>query len=177
VKKLEIILDEYLLEKNEQEDLIKLFKNFNKIKSDIIVGDTHAKGGITWFPTDLIIVAFGMTASGFFAALGEDLYKKLKDKLIKIIKKEKPHNKKIEQFYFAFEIDNIRFYFEIYDFFSNNIGDQIDRIAVDFPNIVKEAKIIKKIGLRTIGEFESITYRFDEDCNHWVVAHFNKYKS
>jgi hypothetical protein len=170
-----LILDEYLLSENDRLDLKNIFIE-SKIKPNIFEGDTHAKGGIIWFPTDLIVLVIGMTAAGFFAALGKDIYKKLKIKLIKILEEEKPFDKKVSQLYFAFDHPKIRLYFVVSESYSDKLDYSIDKIANDYPLLLKEALDIKALNIKSIGSFESIAYYFDEDEDRWIIAHFNKYR-
>ncbi len=169
--KINVFLDKFLIGQKDLQELKELLKNC-EAKVDISEGDTHATGGMSWFPTDLIIVAFGLTASGFLAALGKDLYKKLKQKLITILKR--PNG--ISHFYLAFDLSFLQFYFEVSLVYSKDPNYAIDKILTDFSIIVQEAKRIKKMRLKSIGKFESITYFFNEEEDRWLIKHFNNFR-
>jgi len=175
MKKIELRLSEDLITEKDRKYLSNIFK---KIKNNISVeeGGVGEAGGIAWFPTDLIIMAFGLTAAGFFAALGDDLYKKLKKKLISILKEEKRTARKISHFYIAFENKNMALYFEVFEFFSENLDHAVDKIEIDYPILLREALKIKKADYYSVGKFESITYNFNEDEDRWIISHFNTYK-
>ncbi|MGB4833589.1 MAG: hypothetical protein WBP40_01000 [Candidatus Moraniibacteriota bacterium] len=168
-----ILADDGLIKKEYRTELEDIFRE-SGLNFEYVECDTHAKGGVIWFATGLIIAAVGMTAQGFFSAVGEDLYNKLKE-LIKDSLKNPPENTPgIGVAYISFINDGIEFYFEFSEFMMDNYDEASSRILADNDRIASEFRIISKKELENIhGEFTSVTLRFDENSRRWIVAHYN----
>ena len=173
--KVTLTLDDFLLDKRDKKDLVAIINKF-QVKSEVCECDTHAKGGINWFPTDAILLVVGLTAAGFFAELGKDLYTQLKNKIKVMLSAQKSYGEMIEFFYISFELDNINLYFKFDKITSYLVENSFDKIFSDFDLIEKEVKrLIDFRPNKITGEFNSITFIFDDEENKWIIAHFNKH--
>ena len=172
MKKIELLLDDHLVSGSDREDLKEIIKK-SGIKSSISECDTHAMGGISWFPTDLIITIFDYTAMGFFGALGLTLYKQLKNKIKDIVFKNK-----VEAVYISFDLLKVRIYFEINRFMRKDEFDiAFNKIESDFEFIANEINRLIDYNPEGItGKFNSITFIFDVQEKKWIISHFNIYK-
>jgi hypothetical protein len=172
--RISISLDNYLISGNDRKEIINIIKKTN-VETDISEGDLGSKGGIYWFPTDLIILIVGLTASGFFKALGEDAYEKLKNKIKKLLTYKKETDNPIRNAFLSFEADGIVLYFEINWDTVECIDKALKKLAVDYPVIEQEIRRLIEFNPKKItGSFSSITFIFDVIDEQWIIAHFNK---
>jgi hypothetical protein len=89
---------------------------------------------------------------------------------------QKSYGEMIEFFYISFELDNINLYFKFDKITSYLVENSFDKIFSDFDLIEKEVKrLIDFRPNKITGEFNSITFIFDDEENKWIIAHFNKH--
>src|SRR6266567_6224361 len=109
IKKVHLYLDEFLTSREDRKEIIRLFEDA-KFETNVEVSDLSAKGGISWFPHDLIIKVTEWTAAGFFGAMGKVAFDRLKDKLKSLFENK---ISSLGSVYFVFEVREIVLYFEI----------------------------------------------------------------
>lgn len=175
MKKIEILLDDYLIKKKDREDLVNLF---SKVKNKKITEcDTHAKGGLAWFPVDLVITAIGLTATGFLQEMGKDIYLKLKKKIKKLTRSERGDWTVYVNI--AFEIKNKIIYFTFSEaIIERDFDEAFDKIFSDFNETAKKIeKFINSNPENLFGYYESITMQYDFEEKRWIVGWLNKNKS
>lgn len=175
MNKITLTIDDYLVSENDRKEIIGFIKKAG-IENEIWECDTHSRGGLTWFPTDLIIAVVGLTAAGFFSALGENLYKKLKNKIKEVLSADKSMNEMIYYSYISFENKGITLYFEMNRMTTDSVDVAFDKIISDFEIITNEVDRLVEFNPEKItGKFDSITFTFDDEENKWIIAHFNKH--
>lgn len=163
-QKISLTLDEFDLTEADRSDLVEVISRTN-IETSVSIHDTHAKGGIAWFPTGLIITVLGLTATGFFQALGEDLYSKFKNRLAQI--------KSRTSFFLEFQCGKMELYFEFNEF-AEDLDECVKKLSEQYPSIVSDVKRLKRSRFESIlGKYSSITFTFDPLEKKWTIAHFN----
>jgi translation elongation factor EF-1beta len=176
MEKIEISLDEYIIKENDRKEIIGFFSNIKN--KEITECDTHGKGGFNWFPIDLVIIIIGFTASGFFQEIGKDAYLKLKSKIKELLYKQN-NIEKIRYANIAFEIKGKVIYFTFEDtLIESNYDIAFEKIFSDFEDMSsKIEKLIESHPEELFGNFESMTMKFDEEENRWVIGWFNNARS
>lgn len=176
MEKISLSLDEGLIPKNDREEIINLIKKAKNVDVAIFEGDLGASGGMAWTPRDLVIAASGLTMAGFLAALGEDIYKLLKERVKKILSASRPFNEMIDCSYISFDLGNIILFFEVNRITVQSIDRAYEKIITDFHEITREVeRLIKFKPEKLTGKIDSITFIFDDLEDQWIIAHFNKY--
>lgn len=170
-----ISLDKYLIKESNRKELIGFF---DKIKDKKITEcDTHAKGGLNWFPIDLTIAIIGISVAGFLQEIGKDIYVKLKKKIKKLL-----FNNQLEKIKYTnitFEIKGKLVYFMIGDFMlENNFNTAFDKIFFEYEKTLKRIEqFIESNPAELFGDFESITMKYDEEENRWIIGWLNKIRN
>lgn len=173
--KLSISLDEYLIPKKDRKEILGFFGSFKD--KEVSECDTHAKGGLIWFPIDLIILVSGLTVAGFFQELGKDIYLKLKSKIKELLYKfETPE--KIDSAFVAFEVEGKVLYFMLEDkILEEDFDEAFDKIQSEFSEISEKfSKFLKTHPEELFGEFESLTLKYDWEEKRWIIGWLNKDK-
>jgi hypothetical protein len=175
MRSLEISIDEYLVKEKDRKEILGLLGG---IKKKITICDTHGKGGMNWFPIDIIIIIIGFTASGFFQEIGRDVYIKLKSKIKELLYK-KNDIEKISYANIAFEIENKVVYFTFEDtLLEENYDIAFEKIFSEFDELnIIITRLIRNKPEELFGKFESITMKFDEEENRWIIGWFNNSRS
>lgn len=173
MEKIYISLDEYLIKRSDRKELIGFF---DKIKNKEIIGcDAQAKGGLNWFPIDLIITIIGISAAGFLQEIGKDIYIKLKKKIKYLLFSNQ--SEKIKYANIAFEISGKVIYFMFEDLMIENSFDAaFEKIFSEYEeNAKKIERFIESNPTELFGYFESITMKYDDDEeNRWIIGWINK---
>src|SRR3989339_268315 len=157
MSKIKISLD-YSIPKEDRKKLISIVKKADA-GAEVTEGDLSAMGGITWYPRDLIIFVASLTAAGFFAALGKDLYIQLRDRIKKLLSEDQPKAGAIYYSYLAFDIGSTVLYFEVDRINVYSIDRAYEKIIEDFPIIKKEVeRLIQFKPNKLTGKFDSITF-------------------
>lgn len=172
MEKIDISLDEYLIKETDRKELIGFF---NGIKDkEITECDTHAKGGLNWFPIDLIIAIIGISATGFLQEIGKDVYAKLKQKIKDLLYSKQAE--KIRYANIAFEVKGKVVYFMFEDMlFENNFDIAFEKIFSEYEQTAEKIEgFIESNPAELFGYFESITMKYDEEENRWIIGWLNK---
>lgn len=176
MQKVKISIDDFLVIDQDRKDLVKILKQRGDIEIEYSEHDTHAMGGMAWFPTDLIIEIVGLTIAGFFGAIGGEVYQQLKNKVKEILNHEATiDNPGIDWVFFVCEVEGKKVYFEFDKHLIDSYDIAFEKMLSDFPSIVQELIKFFEFGpKRLFGDFSSVTFVFDWEENHWVLAHLNK---
>ncbi len=174
MSKVYVLLDDFLIPEKTRKELEKVLSSpaFN---TEIEEADTHAMGGLNWFPTDLIIQITGLTVAGFFGAIGGDAYSKLKEIVKNLLDKNSESSPGINNAYLCFELEKIDLYFEFNKITIGSIDSSFRILQDQFNEILIEINRLLDFDPKKLtGEFNSITFIFDEIENKWIITHFNK---
>lgn len=171
--KIQLSLDDYLIDKQDCIEIIDIIKK-TTVDTDVYEGPMGEMGGISWFPRDLIILIIGMTAGGFFSAMGKDLYNKLKIKFKLLLSQFTSRESSISTAYLAYEINKLTLYFEFNRDILGYVDLAFDKLKSDYPQIEKEVIRLLEFKPQILtGSFSSITFIFDIIDKQWIIAHFN----
>lgn len=176
MQKVKISIDDFLVIDQDRKDLVKILKQRDDIEIEYSEHDTHAMGGMIWFPTDLIIEIVGLTIAGFFGAIGGEIYQQLKNKIKEILSRDATlDNPGVDWAFLVCEVGGKKVYFE----FDKNLIDSYDaafeKMLSDFPSITRDLIKFFEFGPKKLfGSFSSVTFVFDWEENRWVLAHLNK---
>jgi hypothetical protein len=131
---------------------------------------------MSWIASDLIIKFGDLVIAGFVGAIGNEIYKKLKNKIKDILRRGYLLGKSGIRFtYFVFMVNDIRLYFE----FDKSMLDTFD---LAFEKMFSENSLIQTEFLRfydfnpkpLFGEFSSVTFIYDTEEGRWLISHLNK---
>ncbi|MBA4336544.1 hypothetical protein C0416_02095 [bacterium] len=138
-------------------------------------GDTSAKGGLFWFPVDVIIFATGVVLTGFLAQIGA----KLADKLIDVIKKVSK-DKNRSKFYIDTVLSNkveVYFDFDIYDYKNQVFVEDKALFVKAFQEMPKSLlqleTALNPSTLALLGNPKSVVLKYDFELGRWLIFQCN----